>query len=44
MALWPIQSLRGNDQDGRHYMIAVSARDNAGNLGSSSATVTVPRN
>jgi hypothetical protein len=37
-------SRRGNDQDGRHYMIAVSAKDNAGNLGGASATVTVPRN
>jgi hypothetical protein len=40
-----LQALRrGNDQDGRHYMIAVSARDNAGNLGRALATVTVPRN
>jgi hypothetical protein len=37
-------SRRGNDPDGRHYMIAVSARDMAGNLGGASATVTVPRN
>ncbi len=37
-------SRRGNDQDGRHYTIAVSARDNAGNLGRALATVTVPRN
>jgi probable HAF family extracellular repeat protein len=37
-------SRRGNDQDGRHYTIAVSARDNAGNLGCALATVTVPRN
>jgi probable HAF family extracellular repeat protein len=35
-------SRRGTDRDGRHYMIAVSARDNAGNRGGASATVTVP--
>jgi uncharacterized delta-60 repeat protein len=32
----------GNDQDGRHYTITVSAKDNAGNLGASSTIVTVP--
>jgi probable HAF family extracellular repeat protein len=37
-------SRRGNDQDGRHYTIVVSARDMAGNLGRAMATVTVPRN
>ena len=37
-------SRRGNDQDGRHYTIAVSARDNAGNLRRALATVTVPHN
>jgi hypothetical protein len=37
-------SRRGNDQDGRHYLIAVSATDKAGNRGGASATVTVPRN
>jgi hypothetical protein len=37
-------SRRGNDQDGRQYLIVVSARDIAGNLGVASATVTVPRN
>jgi probable HAF family extracellular repeat protein len=37
-------SRNGNDPDGRHYTIAVSANDNAGNLGVASATVTVPRN
>jgi hypothetical protein len=37
-------SRRDNDQDGRHYTIAVSAKDSAGNLGVVSATVTVPRN
>jgi uncharacterized delta-60 repeat protein len=31
-----------NDQDGRHYVIIVSAKDNAGNLGASSTIVTVP--
>ncbi len=36
-------SRRGNDQDGRHYTIEVSATDKAGNRGSASATVTVPR-
>jgi hypothetical protein len=35
-------SHRGNDPDGRHYLIAVSAQDNAGNRGGASATVTVP--
>jgi Bacterial Ig-like domain len=35
-------SRRGNDQDGRHYTIEVSATDKAGNRGSASATVTVP--
>jgi hypothetical protein len=37
-------SPRGNDQDGRHYTIVVSASDMAGNLGRALATVTVPRN
>jgi len=32
----------GNDQDGRHYTIAVSANDKAGNLGMASTLVTVP--
>jgi hypothetical protein len=36
-------SRRGNDQDGRRYTIEVSATDQAGNEGSKSATVTVPR-
>lgn len=35
-------SRNGNDQDGRHYTIVVSAKDNAGNLGFASTTVTVP--
>jgi hypothetical protein len=35
-------SRRGNDQDGRHYTIAVSAKDNTGNLGVASTIVTVP--
>jgi hypothetical protein len=35
-------SRNGNDQDGRHYTIEVSATDNAGNSGSASAIVTVP--
>jgi len=37
-------SRRGNDQDGRRYMVLVSARDIAGNLGRATATVMVPRN
>jgi probable HAF family extracellular repeat protein len=36
-------SRQGNDRDGRRYIIKVSATDNAGNEGSKSATVTVPR-
>jgi probable HAF family extracellular repeat protein len=35
-------SRRGNDRDGRHYTIAVSARDNLGNPGFKSTLVTVP--
>jgi hypothetical protein len=35
-------SRRGNDKDGRHYTISVSAKDNAGNLGSASIIVCVP--
>jgi predicted outer membrane repeat protein len=35
-------SRRGNDKDGRHYTIAVSAKDRAGNLGVGSTIVTVP--
>jgi hypothetical protein len=35
-------SRRGNDQDGRHYTIAVSARDNLGNPGFKSTLVMVP--
>jgi hypothetical protein len=35
-------SRRGNDRDGRHYTIAVSAKDNAGNLGVASTIVMVP--
>jgi hypothetical protein len=31
-----------NDQDGRQYTVTISARDYAGNLGSSAKTVTVP--
>jgi probable HAF family extracellular repeat protein len=36
-------SRRGTDQDGRRYTIEVSATDHAGNEGTKSATVTVPR-
>jgi hypothetical protein len=35
-------SRNGNDQDGRQYIITVSAKDLAGNLGSAATTVTVP--
>jgi hypothetical protein len=35
-------SRRGNDPDGRHYMIAVSAQDNLGNPSFKSAVVTMP--
>jgi uncharacterized repeat protein (TIGR01451 family) len=35
-------SRRGSDLDGRKYTISVFAKDNAGNLGSSSIIVTVP--
>ena len=35
-------SRNGNDKDGRHYTITVSARDLAGNLGSAATTVIVP--
>jgi hypothetical protein len=36
-------SRNGTDLDGRHYIITVSAKDLAGNLGSASTIVTVPR-
>jgi hypothetical protein len=39
----PQASRRGNDRDGRRYTIEVSATDDAGNEGSKSAIVTVPR-
>jgi VCBS repeat-containing protein len=39
----PQASRNGNDRDGRHYTIVVSATDQAGNSGEASATVTVPR-
>jgi hypothetical protein len=35
-------SRKGNDRDGRHYTITVSATDQAGNLGGASTRVTVP--
>ena len=35
-------SRNGNDQDGRHYKITVSAKDLAGNVGSAATIVTVP--
>lgn len=34
-------SRKGDDKDGRHYIITVSAEDNAGNKGSSSTSVIV---
>jgi len=37
-------SRKGNDKDGRQYVITVSAKDFAGNLGSAATTVTVPHN
>ena len=36
-------SKNGNDKNGRHYTIEVSATDHAGNTGTESAIVTVPR-
>jgi len=35
-------SRNGNDTDGRHYIINVTAEDYAGNTGSASAVVNVP--
>jgi glycosidase len=35
-------SRNGNDKDGRHYTITVSAKDLAGNVGSAATIVTVP--
>jgi hypothetical protein len=35
-------SRHGNDLDARQYGVTVSAKDNAGNLGSNSAVVIVP--
>jgi hypothetical protein len=35
-------SRAGSDGDGRQYTITVSAKDNAGNLGSALTVVTVP--
>jgi kumamolisin len=35
-------SRRGNDRDGRRYVVTVTARDNAGNNASSWTSVTVP--
>jgi probable HAF family extracellular repeat protein len=37
-----VASRRGNDRDGRRYVIAISAADHAGNTGSASTIVTVP--
>ncbi len=39
----PLQASRlGSDKDGRQYIVTVTARDKAGNVGSGSTTVTVP--
>lgn len=38
-----VASRRGNDGDGRRYTIVIRAKDFAGNEGSASAIVTVPR-
>jgi hypothetical protein len=35
-------SRNGGDLDGRHYIIRVNARDNAGNLGANWGSVVVP--
>jgi hypothetical protein len=35
-------SRRGDDKDGRHYIVTVSAKDHAGNNASSARVVTVP--
>jgi len=35
-------SRNGNDKDGRQYIITVSAKDYAGNIGSAATSVTVP--
>lgn len=35
-------SRRGNDQDGRQYIVTISAQDNAGNMGSAATGVIVP--
>ena len=35
-------SREGSDKNGRQYIITVSAKDNADNLGSASTVVTVP--
>jgi hypothetical protein len=40
--VWLQASREGSDKDGRQCTITVSARDNAGNLGSASTVVTVP--
>jgi len=36
-------SRNGNDKDGRHYTVAVSAQDSAGKKGTAATSVTVPR-
>ncbi len=38
-----IQAARKNDKNGRTYQVTVQAMDNAGNMGSQTATVTVKR-
>jgi hypothetical protein len=42
-AIIPLQaSRRGNDADGRHYTVTISAVDTEGNEGSAATSVTVP--
>jgi hypothetical protein len=41
-AIWLEASRHGDDINGRRYMIVVSAKDNAGNLGTGSTLVVVP--
>lgn len=40
--VWLRASRDGNDRDGRHYWIRVSARDNVGNRGVNWIVVDVP--
>lgn len=42
VTVWLEASRRGDDYDGRHYVITIAAQDRAGNSGSSASVVTVP--